>query len=302
MITHHQTLTIEGDDLPDHVVITHDRGQVSIHLNDETQKFDRSLFKRIRVDSMGGNDHVVIRLAIRSTVNGGAGDDLLETGGRADVLDGGAGNDTLLGFGGRDSLVGGDGFDLVSYRNADQGIQWTGAVRNNDGDITEGTVDYHGMADTIGNDVESIEGSLFNDQFTGETGTSIQRDLIGLAGNDFFHATDGSFGNYFGGSGQDDVVFSEGSQVTAYGGSGDDTFGFGEFAGGAIDGGRGINTLDLSSITGDPQPLPLNMQDYPDIERVLGLGVTRGARVTGDRIGRVLRCKWSALPCDTFRK
>src|SRR5262249_44131005 len=61
----------------------------------------------ISADLGNGNDQFTNDTDIPSSVNGGAGDDVLIGGQRGDVLTGGAGTDQLKGRGGNDQLDGG---------------------------------------------------------------------------------------------------------------------------------------------------------------------------------------------------
>jgi Ca2+-binding RTX toxin-like protein len=68
----------------------------------------------IDVHGQGGSDWIGLRgLTVPVTVDGGDGDDLLETGSGRDRLVGGSGEDALASTGGADELEGNDGDDLL---------------------------------------------------------------------------------------------------------------------------------------------------------------------------------------------
>ena len=94
---------------------------------------------------------------------GGLGFDILEGGGGDDDLQGGGDDDTLIGGAGDDMLDGGAGDDVADYSGAG------GAITV---DLTMNTVqDGEGGTDTlVGNTVERIIGSSFNDVFISISG------------------------------------------------------------------------------------------------------------------------------------
>ena len=80
----------------------------------QVQGYREEIATTLTVNGDDGND-VVLVAASRSAVNlnGGDGDDRLDGGQGADNIDGGQGNDILLGRGGNDVLSGGDGNDRL---------------------------------------------------------------------------------------------------------------------------------------------------------------------------------------------
>ncbi len=68
------------------------------------------------VDGLGGGTDT---LATIESVTGGAGNDVLNGDGNANVLTGGDGNDTLAGRAGQDTLIGGGGNDRITWRPGD---------------------------------------------------------------------------------------------------------------------------------------------------------------------------------------
>src|SRR3954463_12592835 len=135
VLTARGTLLVIGTDTADRIVVTRNGGSVVVHFGPSIQSFDQADVKRVRVDAASGADRVVIRLGLRSSVNGGGGDDWLETGINVDSIVGGSGDDTLWGHGGGDTIEGDRGVDALSYQWADDGIRWTGNQRQNSGDI-----------------------------------------------------------------------------------------------------------------------------------------------------------------------
>jgi Ca2+-binding RTX toxin-like protein len=127
-----------------------------------------------------GNDYVA----------GGEGNDFLEGDGGNNWITGADGNDTLEAGGGNDTLYGGPGTDLVTYYNA------SGSVTAH---IGTGTSGQAGEADTIGADVENLEGSAFSDKLYGNAGPN---KLIGDGGGDLLVGGGGK-DNLQGGPGAD---------------------------------------------------------------------------------------------------
>lgn len=118
----------------------------------------------------GGNDYIT----------GDEGNDFLEGDAGNDWITGGIGNDTLQAAGGNDSLYGGPGTDTVGYYAA------TGGVIAH---IGTGTSGQSGEADTIGSDVENLEGSSHNDKLYG---SSAANKLIGDNGADLLVGNGGA--------------------------------------------------------------------------------------------------------------
>lgn len=89
---------------------------------------------RIFVSSFGGNDNVVVSLAIKrgAVIDGGAGNDTMHGGSGDDLLVGDEGDDALFGRVGRDLLIGGVGVDRL-WGNAPAVFRSA-----NDGDILIG--------------------------------------------------------------------------------------------------------------------------------------------------------------------
>ncbi|HYD37092.1 MAG TPA: M10 family metallopeptidase C-terminal domain-containing protein [Allosphingosinicella sp.] len=190
--------------------------------------------------------------ANNDTLNGGDGNDLLNGGLDADTLnggngndalDGGDGNDTLAGNAGDDTLIGGAGLDIVTYAAA------TGDV----------TVDLSLLTaqDTGGNGIdtlsgfESLIGSNFNDELTGDAGNN---GINGGAGVDEINGGDGN-DTLFGGAGndtvngdaQDDLLFGDAGNDKLNGGDGIDVLNGGT-GGDQLTGGAGNDVFAIANI------------------------------------------------------
>jgi Ca2+-binding RTX toxin-like protein len=166
----------------------------------------------LRVRGLDGNDTIINCTSLSAELRGGTGDDRLT---------GGSGDDLLAGEFGADVLRGGAGSDTVTYSDVTNraGVRadLDGAT-GDDGGTDDGPV---GARDTIGTDVENLEGTLQDDV------------LIGNAGPNILH----------GGSGGHDQIKGLGGadQVTGRGG-------------GTVDGGAGTDhcTSDLRGFLEQP--------------------------------------------------
>jgi Ca2+-binding RTX toxin-like protein len=187
-------LTITGTDNADRVLVTSTADKVYVVESTVTPGTNggrptitttRNSFNRADVHSLeanlgAGNDRIVVsdggffsrsRNPIDSTLNGGAGDDVLVSGGGNDTLNGGDGRDFLSADGGDDTLNGGAGNDVLSGG---------------------------GGKDTLNGDSgnDALSGGAGDDTLNGDDG----RDLLdggrgadhlnGGAGNDFIFAVD----------------------------------------------------------------------------------------------------------------
>jgi Ca2+-binding RTX toxin-like protein len=119
------------------------------------------------------DDTVAVAVSLVSTIDGGAGNDILVGNSGIDVLDGGNGDDLLDGGSGADLLNGGSGNDTVSYATRGAGVTADPDGLADDGEALE--------LDTVGTDVEHLIGGNGNDTLTG---SSQDNTLIGNVGND----------------------------------------------------------------------------------------------------------------------
>ena len=135
------------------------------------------------------------------TIKGGSKGDALYGRGGDDKLDGGPGDDLLAGGPGADDLIGGDGLkDVASYRDSMEGVIVNlegGTGRGGDaGGDTVGKISKAGR-----NDIEGVEGSMYDDRLTGDDDPNW---LWGLVGNDDLSGGKGP--DYLvGGKGDDDL-------------------------------------------------------------------------------------------------
>jgi RTX calcium-binding nonapeptide repeat (4 copies) len=120
----------------------------------------------VRLGDLGSD--VRIRAPLPSDIQGGAGDDVLIGGPADDTIDGGGGSDIIGGGGGADVLKGGPGnMDLVTYadRIASDGTLLPRRTPVRVAIGRPGASGAPGEGDTIGTDVEQVQGGAGNDQF-----------------------------------------------------------------------------------------------------------------------------------------
>jgi hypothetical protein len=143
------------------------------------------------------------------TVEGTAGDDVLQGGSRMGKLKGGPGDDQLFAGPGGTHLYGGPGADVlrggaaedwVYYDSATQGVSVTPDGVANDGQPWEG--------DNVASDVEGIVGSNWNDTLIG---SEVSNNILPEGGDDFVDGRGGS-----------DLVHGGDGNDTLLGGPGDD--------------------------------------------------------------------------------
>jgi uncharacterized secreted protein with C-terminal beta-propeller domain len=147
----------------------------------------------IKITGAGGDDDISVDLGqafsnIRTTLNGGGGDDSLDGGAGRDKLVGGPGGDSLNGGLGNDSEFGDDGNDLLAGDEGDDDLT---------GDAGNDTV-----AGGLGDD--DIDGGTGGDKISGGYGDDDEEGGIGidtLAGGDGVDSLDGGSGK--------DIIFRE---------------------------------------------------------------------------------------------
>lgn len=163
------------------------------------------------VDGGTGNDFLQTAQG-SDTLRGGSGNDSLLPGANDDVLEGGAGDDLLAGQAGSDTIDGGDGVDTVSYSTSAAGITVT----------LNGTADdgASGEEDNVTATVERIIGGSRGDRLTG---SSTANRLRGNGGNDILRGDGGA-----------DQLLGEGGDDRLIGGPGADR----------LEGGAGADIID----------------------------------------------------------
>ena len=82
-------------------------------VNPNTVRCTTNNVDEVRVRTGNGDDEVRLNVALRSTVDAGAGNDWVSGGTGRDVVDAGAGNDTVYGGAGNDRIDGGAGNDTL---------------------------------------------------------------------------------------------------------------------------------------------------------------------------------------------
>jgi len=109
------TLSVTGTEKADAILLQKIGNSLYVWMRGrQAGKFAASSVQTIIVDARGGNDYVSLALlAIPSTIDGGAGSDILIGGSRRDVITGGAGADFLYGMAGDDHLDGNAGDDWL---------------------------------------------------------------------------------------------------------------------------------------------------------------------------------------------
>jgi len=127
-----------------------------------------------------------------TTVNGDAGDDVLDGSTLGETLNGGTGNDGISGNAGTDTLNGGVGADNLSGGAGTDTITYSGRTEDltitldgvaNDGALCPGPVCEGDRAGGVTNDVENVTGGTGSDSITGNTAANVLRGGSG-SGND----------------------------------------------------------------------------------------------------------------------
>jgi Ca2+-binding RTX toxin-like protein len=191
---------------------------------------------RTTPDGGSGNDSLMGGYG-NDTLNGGSGNDTLIGGPGSDALIGSSGNDFLAGQdgpdslggdqnddlldGGRgsDSLRGGSNFDTVTYSSHAGGVAASiGGFPGTDGNSEDGPA---GAADTIDFDVEGLIGTAFNDSLGGDGDPNA---IFGGGGRDTL--TGGGHGDrLFGQDGRDRIFGQDGNDLVKGGSGRDKMFG-----------------------------------------------------------------------------
>lgn len=227
-------LTVTGTEGADVIVISQVGTNIVVDVNGVQTPFDAGGVRSIRIDALGGDDHVTVDVDRPTTILGGAGTDVIVgSDGGADEVIGGTGTDTFSGRGGDDVFVWnpGDGSDVVEGGDGFDTMLFVGAAGNETFD-----------ASAVGNRVRFFRtpGNIVMD-----CGTTEKLDVRALGGDDatVIHDLSGTGVTQVivdGGAGNDTFVGSALPEVFL-GGDGDDTATLGD--GDFFDMGAGTDTL-----------------------------------------------------------
>ncbi|WP_435008999.1 C39 family peptidase [Tundrisphaera lichenicola] len=271
-------LRIDGTDGPDKIWVRNYPASNQIGIDyvmigdngQEVSGIQAARISRIEINGKDGDDDIRLSGHNGSTVNavtipsiifGGAGDDFIVGGERADQIASDAdrdrpgfdpvGNDTVVGSGGddsiwggrgRDTLYGGDGNDYLSGQQDDDNLN--GGAGD---DTILGEAGNDVIAGNEGNDKLYGDGQLDtnsgNDKLYGGPGND---QLWGGPGDDLLKGDEGD--DYLSGQLGNDALYAVSGSDIMLGEAGDDKFVFAEgaYTWGLVDGGAGVNTLDYS--------------------------------------------------------
>ena len=212
------------------------------------------------INGLAGND-ILNALGTNDTLNGGAGDDILNGNGGNDTLNGGTGNDRLNGGLGSDTMNGGLGNDTYVVNSAADVVNDPNILQpfplppiSGGVDTVESSISY-----TLGSTIENLTltgfgaingtGNALNNIINGNGSNNV---LSGLGGNDTLN---GGLGNdtLNGGDGNDILNGSAGNDVLN-GGNGNDTLNGGPGAD-TMNGGFGNDTYivdNVGDVVNDP--------------------------------------------------
>ena len=224
-------LTVNGTAGADHISITRDGTNLTIHQNGVNSTTPAAAVQKIVINGLAGNDELRLALGldhgvrVPATLNGGDGNDKLFGGERNDVLNGGGGNDVLTGGPGADVFNGGLGVDTADYHDARARLNVSLDNINNDGAIGDAT--HPAEHDNVHGDVENIIGGFNADRLVGNdarnrlVGGPGNDTLIGNGGNDTLDGGPGS-DSLSGGAGDDFLIGRDNTKDTLNGGDGTD--------------------------------------------------------------------------------
>jgi Ca2+-binding RTX toxin-like protein len=189
---------------------------LAVTRNGDILNFSAAAVSSIHVEGFAGNDTISNNTAIKSTLEGGDGNDTLFGGAGADRLDGGAGSDSLWGDNGNDRLAGDEGHDYLFGGGGNDKIY--GGLQP---DFIRGNAGRDKLYGNGGNDIiyggasaDSLYGQGGNDQLFGEGGNdrlycdyaSGNSTLHGGAGDDIFASQNGLSDHLFGDGGHDSAT------------------------------------------------------------------------------------------------
>lgn len=220
-------LIVTGTDADDVIVLSQDKGSITVVINGESSSFPVKRVRGVRVGALGGDDRVDARkLDLHAIMNGGLGADTLRGGSGNDLLHGGeesphpAVNERHINVGWfGDVLSGGRGNDTADYSGRKEGLMLgIGTWRQTNGPGDDGiqpefTIDGilipgTGEGDNIHTDVENIIGGDGDDALFGDNRPN---RLDGGPGGDQFWGEFDDFASpqdvFIGGAGSDSVSY-----------------------------------------------------------------------------------------------
>ena len=160
-------LTLAGTDQKDAVVLTvNAEGMLDVKSGRDLFSYSVADLTKIVVNAGAGNDKITVRenegpLLVDMVVDGGEGNDAIQTGSGNDIIDGGAGNDkcdggagddVIFGGEGNDKLSGGDDNDQIDAGDGKDKIAGDGGDDNLDGGDGKDVVKAGDGADRLAND------------------------------------------------------------------------------------------------------------------------------------------------------
>lgn len=213
-------LSVQGSSAADVLEINQHGDTISVNIDGHLESFAAAMVESLLVDAGAGDDTVRINLGdIPTTVQGGAGNDLLVGGIGNDLLEGGPGDDRLNGRRGNDRIIGGSGNDrMLGGSGHDElrgGIADDRLTGNAGNDRMYGGADNDRLNGRSGHDL--LDGGDGNDRLLGGGGRD---QLDGGHGDDFLRGHGGA-DRLWGGLGRDRLFGDMGRDVLDGGGDDD---------------------------------------------------------------------------------
>jgi len=225
-------LHASGSGSADTISVRAEGGLYIVERNGVARSFDASLVRALRITAYGGSDVIVNDSALKSTLEGGSGNDTIRGGLRTDIIHGELGDDFLLGnggedriygFAGNDSLSGGDGRDLLYGEAGKDSLSGNAGYDFLDGGAGADRVAGNGGRDRLygGGANDRIYGGAQADSLFGGGGDD---QLNGDGGNDRLDGADDGAGDdtLYGGTGDDVLVALDAHPDHLFGGRGND--------------------------------------------------------------------------------
>lgn len=176
----------------------------------------------------GGADNDTITVfnsaGSQNTIDGGTGDDTIQTGDSQDSILGGEGADTINAGGGDDTIEGGAGDDVIEGAGGDDSIlgdEGADSISDFAGFNTVSGGDGDDTINLFGNDSQLVDGGADDDVITVFTGAGAVNTISGGIGDDSITSGD-SRDSISGGDGADTIT-AGGAMDTIFAGAGDDS-------------------------------------------------------------------------------